>query len=99
MTTAVAPQGHVALGQAIHWHGENYLVAALQGGRVHLLSQHAEGEDAVVLLDVLHSSPAFTSWTRRTQRPSRPTEPVLRDGRAAVSGLCRLARRSPSGCA
>ncbi|MFF7879067.1 Mu transposase C-terminal domain-containing protein [Streptomyces californicus] len=59
MTTAVAPPGQVALGQTVHWRGESYLVAALQGSSVHLLSQHAEGEDAVVLLDVLLSSPGF----------------------------------------
>ncbi|MGI5461222.1 Mu transposase C-terminal domain-containing protein [Streptomyces sp. CA-249302] len=49
----------VAVGSAVHWRGETYLVTALQGSKVHLLSRHADGEDAVVLLDTLHRSPGF----------------------------------------
>lgn len=49
----------VAVGSVVCWRGETYLVAALQGSSVHLLSQHADGEDAVVLLDALHRSPGF----------------------------------------
>jgi hypothetical protein len=51
--------GFVAVGSAVHWNGETYLVTALQGSRVHLLSRQADGEDAVVLLDTLHRSPGF----------------------------------------
>lgn len=56
-----APAGPeaVAVGCAVRWHGETYLVTALQGSKVHLLSRHTEGEDAVVLLDTLHRSPGF----------------------------------------
>ncbi|MEV7243095.1 Mu transposase C-terminal domain-containing protein [Streptomyces sp. NPDC093248] len=49
----------VAVGQVVQWHGDRYLVAALQGSHVHLLSQHAEGEDAVVLLEALQNTPGF----------------------------------------
>ena len=49
----------VAVGNAVHWRGETYLVTALQGTSVHLLSQHADGEDAVVFLDTLSRSPGF----------------------------------------
>lgn len=49
----------VTVGSAVHWRGKTYLVAALQGSSVHLLSQHADGEDAVVLLDALHRCPSF----------------------------------------
>ncbi|MFJ8536864.1 Mu transposase C-terminal domain-containing protein [Streptomyces sp. NPDC093591] len=55
-----APPGAVAVGDAVHWHGSTYLVAALQGSSVHLLSHGgADGEDAVVLLDVLLAAPDF----------------------------------------
>ncbi|BBJ37418.1 transposase [Streptomyces antimycoticus] len=56
---APAPPDTVAVGKAVRWRGETYLVAALQGSSVHLLSQHADGEDAVVLIDALHTSPGF----------------------------------------
>ncbi|MFD5123624.1 Mu transposase C-terminal domain-containing protein [Streptomyces sp. NPDC058385] len=67
MKTSSAPAGRLGLGSAVHWRGESYLVAALQGSSVHLLSQHADGEDAVVLLDVLHSSPGFRVLEGRHQ--------------------------------
>lgn len=66
----------VTVGSAVHWHGETYLVTALQGSRVHLLSQHADGEDAVVLLDTLHRSPGF----RVLDGPDAP--PTTDDGPA-----------------
>ncbi|MFF9127973.1 Mu transposase C-terminal domain-containing protein [Streptomyces sp. NPDC014889] len=56
---APAPPDAVAVGRAVRWRGETYLVAALQGSSVHLLSQHTDGEDAVVLLDALQASAGF----------------------------------------
>ncbi|MGW2785946.1 Mu transposase C-terminal domain-containing protein [Streptomyces populi] len=49
----------VTLGQVVRWHGDHYLVAALQSSTVHLLSRHAEGEDAVVMLEALQQAPDF----------------------------------------
>lgn len=49
----------VTVGNAVRWRGQTYLVTALQGGSVHLLSRHTDGEDAVVLLDALSRSPDF----------------------------------------
>ncbi|MFE0116789.1 Mu transposase C-terminal domain-containing protein [[Kitasatospora] papulosa] len=88
MTTAVAPPGRVALGQTIHWRGQNYLVAALQGTSVHLLSQHPAGEDAVVLLDVLCSSPGFRI-VDQTHRGIEPIDspPTTGAGRSGQPGL------------
>ncbi|MGI5380600.1 hypothetical protein ACQEV2_41635 [Streptomyces sp. CA-251387] len=59
----------MTVSSAVHWRGETYLVTALQGSKVHLLSQHADGEDAVVLLDTLHRSPGF----RVLDAPHSPT--------------------------
>ncbi|MEU1691236.1 Mu transposase C-terminal domain-containing protein [Streptomyces hirsutus] len=47
------------MGQVVHWHGKPYLVTALQGSSAHLLSQDADGKDAVVLVQALRSSPGF----------------------------------------
>ncbi|MFF9364514.1 Mu transposase C-terminal domain-containing protein [Streptomyces griseoluteus] len=69
----------VTVGGAVHWRGATYLVTALQGSRVHLLSQHADGEDAVVLLDTLHRSPGF----RVLDAQDAPTPD---DGRAPLPG-------------
>ncbi|MFD3580508.1 Mu transposase C-terminal domain-containing protein [Streptomyces sp. NPDC058644] len=58
-TAAAAVPDAVAVGRAVRWRGEVYLVAALQGNSVHLLSQHADGEDAVVFIDALYAAPGF----------------------------------------
>ncbi|MYT18275.1 Mu transposase, C-terminal [Streptomyces sp. SceaMP-e96] len=74
--TAHAPArpAMVTVGNAVRWRGETYLVAALQGGSVHLLSQHAEGEDAVVLLDALSRSPDFVVLDTPGTGPDAATE-------------------------
>ncbi|WP_438493578.1 Mu transposase C-terminal domain-containing protein [Streptomyces asiaticus] len=59
VASAPARPDIVAVGSAVRWRDETYLVAALQGSSVHLLSQHADGQDAVVLMDALHDSPGF----------------------------------------
>ncbi|MFJ6438303.1 Mu transposase C-terminal domain-containing protein [Streptomyces sp. NPDC091416] len=88
MTAAVAPPGQVALGRAIRWRGQSYLVAALQGTSVHLLSQHADGEDAVVLLDALYSSPGFCILDRAHHMPELfagvPAVATGGDGRSSL---------------
>ncbi|WP_159106621.1 Mu transposase C-terminal domain-containing protein [Streptomyces rishiriensis] len=88
------------MGSAVRWCGETYLVAALQGSSVHLLSRQADGEDAVVLLDALHRSPGF----RVLDGPDTevdddvPAEPLVAarrslGGAELLDGLADQARR------
>ncbi|MFJ9127836.1 Mu transposase C-terminal domain-containing protein [Streptomyces sp. NPDC102340] len=70
-----APPGSVAVGGVVRWRGDTYLVAALQGSSAHLLSQHADGEDAVVLLDALYSSPGFRMLDSRPRPPGTQDAP------------------------
>ncbi len=46
-------------GDTVRWHGASYLVAALQGGRVHLSAADEDGEDAVALLSAVVGAPDF----------------------------------------
>ncbi len=100
MTTVAAPAQTptIAVGQVVHWRGESYLVAGLQGASVHLLSQHADGEDAVVLLDALHRSPGFQVVNQPQAVPgvavsdSPPARQGL-GGAALLDGLSPRARQ------
>ncbi|PVC80807.1 Mu transposase C-terminal domain-containing protein [Streptomyces sp. CS014] len=58
-THTPARPAEVGVGSTVRWHGRSYQVTALQGSSVHLLSRHADGEDAVVLLDALVRSSDF----------------------------------------
>ncbi|MET9437551.1 Mu transposase C-terminal domain-containing protein [Streptomyces sp. NPDC006551] len=81
----------VALGDAVCWQGGTYLVAALQGHSVYLLSQSPQGEDATILVDALLQASDFT--VLRAQRPGeqRPRPAPCRKDRSAVDGLASLA--------
>ncbi|WP_405444466.1 Mu transposase C-terminal domain-containing protein [Streptomyces achromogenes] len=90
----------VAVGSAVHWRGETYLVAALQGTSVHLFSWHADGEDAVVLLDALHRSPGFRvldgpDAPTHDEVPAPPSAPARRPlgGADLLDGLPDQARQ------
>ncbi|MCT9113038.1 Mu transposase C-terminal domain-containing protein [Streptomyces mirabilis] len=88
----------VTVGSAVHWRGETYLVAALQGSSVHLLSRHADGEDAVVLLDALHRSPGFRvldgpDAPAEDDDPAPPPAPRPLGGADLLDGLSDQARQ------
>ncbi|MEU3529551.1 Mu transposase C-terminal domain-containing protein [Streptomyces sp. NPDC038707] len=90
----------VAVGSAVHWRGGTYLVAALQGTSVHLFSRHADGEDAVVLLDALHRSPGFRvldgpDAPTHDEVPAPPSAPARRPlgGADLLDGLPDQARQ------
>ncbi|MEV4339031.1 Mu transposase C-terminal domain-containing protein [Streptomyces sp. NPDC049590] len=90
----------VAVGSAVHWRGGTYLVAALQGTSVHLFSWHADGEDAVVLLDALHRSPGFRvldgpDAPTHDEVPAPPSAPARRPlgGADLLDGLPDQARQ------
>jgi hypothetical protein len=99
MTARAPARSAVAVGQAVRWHDETYLVAALQGNNVHLLSQHADGEDAVVMLDALSRSPGFAVLTTPCPGPDeiaaatpRPAHPGL-GGAPLLEGLADTVRK------
>ncbi|WP_327745715.1 hypothetical protein OHO28_51345 [Streptomyces europaeiscabiei] len=82
----VARQGAVAVGDAVRWRGSSYLVAALQGSSVHLLSHGADGEDAVVLLDALLGAPDFAQLASPDDSTGGRAVPA-REGLASVALL------------
>jgi hypothetical protein len=95
---APAPPGAVAVGDAVRWHGSTYLVAALQGSSVHLLSHSADGEDAVVLLDALHSAPGFAVLNSPDDSSDSGTGGLraapVREGLAGVALLAGLPEKA-----
>ncbi|MFE2129160.1 Mu transposase C-terminal domain-containing protein [Streptomyces amritsarensis] len=78
---APARPDKVAVGQVLYWQGKPYLVAALQGTSAHLLSQDADGEDAVVLVEALQNSPGF-----RVLRPGTVPDCTDTAGQASAAG-------------
>lgn len=81
-----ARQGSVTVGNAVRWRGSSYLVAALQGSSVHLLSHGADGEDAVVLLDALLGAPDFARLASPDDSTDGPAVPA-REGLASAALL------------
>ncbi|MFE7184270.1 Mu transposase C-terminal domain-containing protein [Streptomyces erythrochromogenes] len=73
------------MGQVVHWQGQPYLVTALQGTSAHLLSQAADGEDAVVLVEALQNSPGFRVLTEPGAVPDSTV--TARQASAAGRGL------------
>lgn len=85
---APAPARALSLGDAVRWKDHTYLVAALQGGSVHLLSNRADGEDAVVLLDALLNAPDFAVLNSGSGNSGgRPAAQPVREGLASVALL------------
>lgn len=95
---APAPPGAVAVGDVVRWHGSTYLVSALQGSSVHLLSHSADGEDAVVLLDALHSAPGFAVLNSPDDSSDSGTGGLraapVREGLAGVALLAGLPEKA-----
>jgi hypothetical protein len=85
------------VGDVVRWRGSAYLVAALQGGSVHLLSHGADGEDAVILVDVLLGASGFAVLNSPASSEKggsgQGTRPV-REGLASVALLDGLPRKA-----
>ncbi|MFJ2751200.1 Mu transposase C-terminal domain-containing protein [Streptomyces sp. NPDC087297] len=78
---APARPDKVAVGQVLSWQGKPYLVAALQGTSAHLISQDADGEDAVVLVEALQNSAGF-----RVLSPGTVPDCTVTAGQASAVG-------------
>ncbi|MFI1654784.1 Mu transposase C-terminal domain-containing protein [Streptomyces sp. NPDC020472] len=68
---ALARPAAVSVGSVVRWRDQTYLVTALQGSSVHLLSRHADGEDAIVLLDTLCRAGDFAVLDASVTAPHR----------------------------
>ncbi|MFF9981158.1 Mu transposase C-terminal domain-containing protein [Streptomyces erythrochromogenes] len=87
----VSAAASVVLGDAVRWKGGTYLVAALQGHSVYLLSQSPQGEDATILVDALLQEPDFTLLNGQNADGQRPGPAPCRQDGATADALASLA--------